>query len=125
MTSSSDNNGVQISGSARVTAGAIAGGPGARATVGNADLTVTDADLQELRGLLLSIADQVRESSASLHSPGEAADLVADAQQEAAKDKPDMGRLSRILQALMAGAGDVTALANAVSAVQHVVRAFI
>jgi hypothetical protein len=125
MTSSGDNNGVQISGPARVTAGAIAGGPGARATVGNAGLTVTDADLQELRGLLLPIADQVRELSASLHSPGEVAELVADAQQEAAKDRPDMGRLSRILQALMAGAGDVTALANAVSAVQHVVRAFI
>lgn len=124
MTSSSDNNGVQISGSARVTAGAIAGGPGARATVRNAGRTVTDADLQELRGLLLSIADQVRESSAGLHSPGEVAELVADAQQEAAKDRPDMGRLSRILNALLAGAGEVTALANAVSAVEHVVRAF-
>lgn len=124
MTSGSDNNGVQISGSARVTAGAIAGGPGARATGGHAGPTVTDADLQELRGLLVSIAEQVRESSASLNSPGEVAELAADAQQEAAKDRPDMGRLSRILNALMAGAGDVTALASAVSAVQHVVRAF-
>jgi hypothetical protein len=108
-----------------VTAGAIAGGPGARATVGNAGPSVTDADLRELRGLLLSIAEQVRESSASLDSPGAVAELVADAQGEAGKDEPDMGRLSRILHALMAGAGDVTVLANAVSAVQHMVSAFL
>jgi len=122
---SSENNGVQINGSARVTAGAIAGGPGARATVGHAGLSVTDADLRELRGLLLSIAGQVGESSASLDSPGAVAELVADAQGEAGKDEPDMGRLSRILHALMAGAGDVTVLANAVSAVQHMVSAFL
>ena len=125
MTSSSENNGVQIGGSARVTAGAIAGGPGARATSGNTRLTVTDTDLQELRGLLLSIAGQVRESSASLQGPDEAAALVADAQQEAAKPDPDMGRLSRTLHALLAAAGDVTALATAVSAVQHMVSAFL
>lgn len=125
MTSSSENNGVQIGGSARVTAGAIAGGPGARATSGNTRLTVTDTDLQELRSLLLSIAGQVRESSASLQGPDEAAALAADAQQEAAKPDPDMGRLSRTLHALLAAAGDVTALATAVSAVQHMVSAFL
>lgn len=124
MTSSGENNGVQISGSARVSAGAIAGGPGAHISMGEARLTISEADLAELRNLLTSVAGQVRQSWNALEDPAGVGELVADAQQEAAREDPDMGRLSRLLHALMAGAGDVTALANAIASVQHVVRAF-
>jgi hypothetical protein len=49
---------------------------------------------------------------------------VVSAQQEAAKDRPNPHLLNGLLQALMAGAGNVTSLATAISAIQHVISNF-
>ena len=124
---SSDNNyGVQISGSAHVNAGAIAGGPGASATAGNVEFTgPTSAELAELRDLLAALADLLREPPPGLDDAPGLQHITAAAQQEARKDRPNMHVLGGLLQALMAGAGNVTVLAGAISAVQHLVSGFL
>jgi hypothetical protein len=124
---SSDNNyGVQIGGSAHVNAGAIAGGPGASAQAGNVAFTgPTAAELAELRDLLSALAELLREPPPGIQDPQGLQQVTSAAQQEAHKDRPNMHVLSGLLQALMAGAGNVTVLANAISAVQHIISSFI
>ena len=50
--------------------------------------------------------------------------IVASAQQEASKARPNMHVLHGLLHALMAGAANVTSLTTAISAVQHLVSNF-
>ena len=109
-------SGVQIGGNAEVNARVIAG------SMGSADAA---ADLAELRRLLAWMADQLRVPAPEVADPGVLTTMVASAQQEAAKDQPNMGLLSGLLHALMAGAGNVTALATAITAAQHVVSSFL
>lgn len=118
MNYENSNYGVQISGGAQVSAGAIVGGPGA--TASNAGFTAA-ADLAELRELLASLAEQLRVPPPEVEDPDGLTTIVASAQQEASKGRPNMHILSGLLQALMAGAGNVTSLATAISAVQHVI----
>lgn len=125
MNSENSNYGVQISGSAQVNAGAIAGGPGASAKSGRVDFTVPAAELTELRELLMSLAEQLRVPPSEVEDAEALKTIVASAQQEAAKDRPNMHLLSGLLRALMAGAGHVTSLATAISAVQHVISTFL
>jgi hypothetical protein len=120
-----NNGGVQAWGNAQVNAGAIAGGPGARATAGNVTFTAPATALAELRDLLASLAEQLRVPPPEVENPGGLQAIAGSAQQEAAKDRPDMGLLSGLLHALMAGAGNVTALATAISAAQHVISSFL
>jgi hypothetical protein len=124
---SSDNNyGVQIGGSAQVNAGAIAGGPGASAKAGNVAFTgPTAPELAELRDLLSALAELLREPPPGIEDAHGLQQITASAQQEAHKDRPNMHVLSGLLQALMVGAGNVTVLANAISAVQHIISSFI
>jgi hypothetical protein len=123
---SSDNNyGVQIGGSARVNAGAIAGGPGASASAGDVAFTGPNAaELAELRDLLSDLAELLREPPAGIEDTGGLQQITTAAQQEADKDRPNMHVLSGLMQALMAGAGGVSVLANAITAVQHVIGSF-
>lgn len=125
MNSENRNYGVQISGSGQVNAGAIAGGPGASATAGNVRFAGTAADLAELRGLLASLAEQLRVPPPEADDPDDLQAIVASAQEEASRDQPNMHVLSGLLHALMAGAGNVTSLATAISAVQHVISNFL
>lgn len=125
MNSENTNYGVQISGSAHVRAGAIAGGPQARASAGDVDFTSPAADLSELRELLASLAEQLRVPPPEVEDADSLRTVVASAQQEASKDRPNMRMLSGLLHALMAGAGNATSLATAISAVQHAISAFL
>jgi hypothetical protein len=125
MNSENRNYGVQIGGSAHVSAGAIAGGPGASARTGDVDFTTPAADLTELRELLASLAEQLRVPPPEVEDPDGLKTIVASAQQEASKDRPNIHLLSGLLHALMAGAGNVTSLATAISAVQHVISNFL
>jgi hypothetical protein len=124
MNSENSNYGVQISGGAQVSAGAIVGGPGASATASNAGFTAA-ADLAELRELLASLAEQLRVPPPEVEDPDGLTTIVASAQQEASKGRPNMHILSGLLHALMAGAGNVTSLTTAISAVQHVISNFL
>jgi hypothetical protein len=124
MSSQNSNYGVQISGSAQVSAGSIAGGPGATASAGDVELSAPAADLTELRELLAALAEQLREPPPGVADPDALGTIVASAQQEAAKNRPNMPLLKGLLQALMAGAGNVTSLTTAISAVQHVISNF-
>lgn len=124
MNSQNSNYGVQISGSAQVSAGSIAGGPGATASAGDVQFSAPATDLTELRELLAALAEQLREPPSEVADPAALETIVVSAQQEAAKDRPNLHLLSGLLQALMAGAGNVTSLATAISAVQHVISNF-
>jgi hypothetical protein len=124
MNSENSNYGVQISGSAQVSAGSIAGGPGATASARDVEFSTPPADLTELRELLAALAEQLREPPPDVTDPDALCTIVSSAQQEAAKDRPNMHLLSGLLQALMAGVGNVTSLATAISAVQHVISNF-
>lgn len=121
MSSENTNNGIQISGSAHVSAGAIAGGPHASASARDVGLTSYAAGLEEIRELLASLAQELRVPPAGLTDPQGLNTIVVSARQEAAKERPNMGMLSGLLHALMAGAGNVTSLATAISAAQHAI----
>lgn len=126
MSTDNSNYGVQISGAAQVNAGAIAGGPGARAKAGDVAFTgPTATELAELRDLLSALAELLREPPPGTEDTHGLQQMTAAAQQEAHKDRPNMHVLSGLLQALMAGAGNVTVLANAISAAQHIISSFI
>ena len=124
MTTENSNYGVQIGGSARVNAGAIAGGPGASATTGDVNATSGRSDLAELRALLAALAEQLRVPPPEVEDPESLNVIVASAQQEASKDRPNMHVLHGLLHALMAGAANVTSLTTAISAVQHLISNF-
>jgi hypothetical protein len=121
----SNYGGVQAWGNAQVNAGAVAGGPGASATADNVTFTDPAAGLAELRDLLGSLAEQLRVPPPEVENPGGLQAIVGSAQQEAAKGRPNMGLLSGLLHALMAGAGGVTSLATAITAAQHVISSFL
>jgi hypothetical protein len=125
MSADKSNYGVQIGGSAQVNAGAIAGGPGASATAGDVNFAgPTATDLAELRDLLSGLAELLREQSSEIDDADGLQQITATAQQEARKDRPNMHVLGGLLQALMAGAGNVTVVANAISAIQHIITSF-
>ena len=125
MNSQNTNYGVQIGGSAHVNAGAIAGGPGAGASAGDVTASSAAPDLTELRELLAVLAEQLRVPPPEVADADGLRKIVATARQEAAKDRPNMRMLSGLLHALMAGAGTVTSLTTAISAVQHAISSFL
>ena len=118
----SDNYGIQIGGSAAVNAGAMAAGPGATAQ-GQSSYSAAQppADLAELRSALASLVEQLRASPSGVQDPVALAEVAAAAQREAGKDKPSRGALAGLLDAVMAGVGSATVLANAVAAIQHAI----
>jgi hypothetical protein len=120
MTRSADNDGIWIEGSATVNVGAMAAGAGATA-IGHAQYAAAPADLDELRAALADLVAQLRSGPAGVSDPGSLADVAGSAQREAGKVKPDKRILGGLLQALMAGAANSTAIANAVVAIQHAV----
>jgi hypothetical protein len=115
-----NNDGIWIEGSATVVAGAMAGGSGATA-VGGVQHSQFPADLDELRAALTTLIMQLRSAPAGVNAPESLADIAVSAQREAQRSKPDKRILGGLLQALMAGVADSTALANAVTAIQHAV----
>jgi hypothetical protein len=120
MTRKADNDGIWIEGSATVVAGAMAAGTGATA-VGSTQYSGAPADLEELRVALSSLVAQLRSAPAGVDDPEALAEVAVSAQREAGKSKPDKRILGGLLQALMAGVTNSTALANAVVAIQHAV----
>ena len=120
MTRKSDNDGIWIEGSATVVAGAMAAGTGATA-VGSTQYSGAPANLEELRVALSSLVAQLRSAPAGVDDPEALAEVAVSAQREAGKTKPDKRILGGLLQALMAGVTNSTALANAVVAIQHAV----
>jgi cytochrome P450 len=120
MTRKADNDGIWIEGSATVIAGAIAAGTGATA-VGSTQYSEAPADVDELRAALTSLVAQLRSAPSGVDDPASLAEIAVSAQREALKSKPDKRILNGLLQALMAGVANSTALANAVVAIQHAV----
>jgi len=124
MMTGSDNYGVQIGGNANVQAGAIAGGPGARAWAESVDMTSTRSEsVDALRSAIASLASQIQATQAQLADAEGMTQMIAVAEAEAAKERPSKGVLTGLLAALAAGAGGVTSIATAVTAVQHALSA--
>lgn len=113
-----ENSGISISGG-NVTAGAMAAGD--HAVARNEAAPASDPGLEDLREAVRELTRLVAERAPSPDAP----DLVVArlAEQEVTRETPDKGRLMGLLQALSSGAGAVTGLAGAVSAVEKAVQA--
>jgi hypothetical protein len=83
------------------------------------------AGLEDVRDLLAALAEELRTPPPEVTEPEVMTAIVTSAQTEAAKERPNLQTLSRLLRALMNGAGNVASLATAISAVQHAVSALL
>jgi hypothetical protein len=111
-----ENRGISITGG-QVTAGAMAAGERSVAvnTAGSGPATVED-----LRAALRELARAVEGSVPELEDPQQSVAVARMAEQEGAKDAPDKSRLTGFLQVLASGAGAVSGVAAAVTAVETV-----
>jgi hypothetical protein len=126
VTSGSDNYGIQVGGSATVHAGAIAAGPGARAYARDSNLAGPTADsIEALREAIAALIEQLRASPPGIDNPGALVQIAESVKLEAAKERPNKGIISRLLGAILAGAGGVATIADAVTAIQHAVSALL
>jgi hypothetical protein len=122
VTSGSNNYGIQIGGSATVNAGAIAAGPGARAYARDSNVAGPAADsVEALREAIADLVEQLRASPPGVEYPAALVQIAESVQLEAAKERPNKGMISGLLGAIVAGAGGVATIANAVTAIQHAV----
>jgi hypothetical protein len=122
VTAGSDNYGIQIGGNATVNAGAIAAGPGAGAYARDSNVAgPTAGSVEALQEAIAALIEQLRASPAGLEDPGALVQIAESVQLEAAKERPNKGIISGLLGALVAGAGGVATVANAVTAIQHAV----
>jgi hypothetical protein len=120
--SGSDNYGIQVGGSATVNAGAIAVGPGAQAHGSQMNVAGPAADsIEALREAIAALVEQLRASPPGVEDPAALVQIAESVQVEAAKERPNKGIISGLLGALVAGAGGVATIANAVTAIQHAV----
>jgi hypothetical protein len=120
VTSTSDNDGIRIEGSATVIAGAMAAGPGATA-IGQTHYAGAPASLDELRAAITALITQLQSAPAGVDDPEALTAMALSAGREAQKGKPDKRILGGLLHALLAGVANSAALANAVVAIQHAV----
>jgi predicted lipid-binding transport protein (Tim44 family) len=120
--STSDNYGVQITGS-HVYGSAIAGGQGAHAEAQARDITVTNQGPQNIDDLRTAIAALVELVRAAAPGDDEAmlTQIAESVQAEADKAEPSKGKLQRLLGMLVAGAGGVASIVNAAAVIQHAV----
>lgn len=116
------NRGISITGG-QVTAGAMAAGDGATAV--NQPEAASPATVEDLRAAIAELARAVEASVPQLEDPDQAVAVARMAEQEATKDAPDKRRLAGFLQVLASGAGAVTGVATAVTAVQTVLAAIV
>ena len=123
----SQNYGIQISGSGQLRASNVAVGKGARAKGDTSNVTMPriPQDLDELRDALSEIVEQLRTGVPGLDDAPGLADVAESAQREANKSRPAKAVLAGLLDALMAGVGKVATLAGAVEAIQHAVSALL
>ena len=115
-----ENRGISITGGT-VSAGAMAAGDQAVA-VNQADPTSEDT-VEDLRQALRELTRLVADNASSLDDPEQALTVARLAEEEVAKEEPDKGRLSGLLQVLSSGAGAVTGVAGAVTAVEKALQA--
>jgi hypothetical protein len=126
VTSGSDNYGIQIGGSASVHAGAMAGGPGARAYARDTNLGGADADrIEALQAAVAALVEQLRAAPPGVSDPAALARIAESVQVEVARERPNKGIISGLLAAIVAGAGGVASIASAVAAIQHAVGALL
>lgn len=121
MSSDSTNEGIWIAGEATVNAGAMAAGPMAVAQGNYHSSLPVPADLAELRGALESLVAELRSAPVGVDDPASLAQVAETVLDETSKERPNKHILGGLLQALLAGVGNVTTLANAVAAIQHAV----
>jgi hypothetical protein len=115
-----ENKGISITGGT-VSAGAMAAGSHAVAV--NQTGPPADATLDDVRQALRALTRLVADSASSLDDPEQALTVARLAEQEGAKEQPDKGRLTGLLQVLSSGAGAVAGLAGAVTAVEKALQA--
>jgi predicted lipid-binding transport protein (Tim44 family) len=120
--STSDNYGVQITGS-NVYGSAIAGGQGAHAEAHARDMTVTNQGPQNIEDLRTAIAALVELVRAAAPGDDEVmlTQIAESVQAEADKAEPSKSKLQRLLGMLVAGAGGVASIVNAAAVIQHAV----
>ena len=121
MSPDSTNEGIWIGGEATVNAGALAAGPMAVAQGNYHSSLPVPADLAELRAALESLIAELRSAPVGVDDPAALAQVAETVLAETSKERPNKHILRGLLQALLAGVGTVTTLANAVAAIQHAV----
>ena len=96
-------------------------GTGARG--GNVTKGAGDTQLDEIRRLLDELARTIRVHRTEVDAPEELTESVEAIREELSAPQPRKGVLSTALNGVMAGAGGVSAIADAVSKVSTLVRA--
>lgn len=119
--STSDNYGVQITGST-VYGSAIAGGAGAHAEAHDISVTSRGPDnIDDLRTAIAALVELVRNAPPGVDDEAVLIQIAESVQAEADKAEPSKGKMQRLLGMLVAGAGGVASIVNAAAVIQHAV----
>jgi hypothetical protein len=119
-----ENRGISITGGT-VTTGAMAAGDHAVAV--NEAAAAQQPALEDLRQALHHLTRVIEAGSTALDLPERSVAVAAArmAEQEGAKEAPDKARLSGLLSVLTSGAGAVSGVAAAVTAVEAALQALL
>jgi Family of unknown function (DUF5955) len=129
MTQEPQPGGIVISGG-NVQIGALAQGPGARASAVVAQPAL-EPDLepasdqeqqkQELADLMRDLLDALRQHASELTDDASAQAAAEDATAELSKERPDISRVRQLLAKIAAAAGPVSEIAAAILTVQRAI----
>jgi hypothetical protein len=114
------NYGIKATGSARITADAMAAGTNAQANAGAHDQD-GPKDIDELRALLGELIVQLRETAPQIDDGDELVAAAKLADRELRKDQPDKHTVLGLLRAVESGVAAFAGLAGAVVTLQQAV----
>lgn len=121
MTQEPQPGGIVISGGT-VRIGALAQGPGARAShVINEPAEPSSQAHEDLAELIRELLDALREHAGELTDDASAQAAAADIATEAAKDRPNVSRIRQLLAKVGAAAGPVSEIAAAIITVERAI----
>jgi hypothetical protein len=118
------NYGIKATGSARITANAMAAGANAQAnaSVGDED---GPKDIDELHALLSELIVQLRETAPQIDDGDELVAVAKLADRELQKDQPDKHTVLGLLRAVGTGVAAFAGLAGAVATIQQAVMSLL
>lgn len=118
------NYGIKATGSARITADAMAAGANAQANAGVGDQD-RPKDIDELRALLGELIVQLRETAPQIDDGDELLAAAKLADRELGKDQPDKHTVLGLLRAVGSGVAAFAGLAGAVATIQQAVMSLL
>jgi hypothetical protein len=114
------NYGIHITGG-NVSAGAMAAGDGARAT----NISSTPDSLPDIRAGMAELLALLHAQADNLDRPDETIAVAELAERELGSDEPDKLSVLRWLKIVASGAGSITAITGAITAIQQAVAAIL